>query len=151
MSLANGSFEVLPSDPVRKIFPFEIRSADKSLFFSASTETARAEWIDTIILNLAYDALASSVLEDVIKVSFLSFLQTQRRKLTRNGQKASLWEVSVELKTGIANGTETLQPVEVPGEKKEEKKKRGFSMFKKKSDKEKPEKPEKPEKDKKKK
>ena len=70
ISLVNDtSVELLPADPAKNIFPFEVRSyGDKPMYISASSENERKTWTDCIIANIAYGQVANSLIDDVVRI-----------------------------------------------------------------------------------
>jgi hypothetical protein len=68
--------ETLPTDPVSKMFPFEIRNASGKYYFSASSDEERASWVETIIMNTSAAYVGSSFLDDVVKVLLWEILSS---------------------------------------------------------------------------
>jgi len=77
--------EMLPPDPTRGVFPFEVRSLDGHMIVSANTEEERKAWVDTIIGNIAYGKVAHGLLEDVIHVMIWEILQASGMNASQEG------------------------------------------------------------------
>ena len=70
ISLLNDTtVELLPADPAKMIFPFEVRNElEKPMFISAPSEEERKNWTGSIIANIAYGHVANSLIDDVVRV-----------------------------------------------------------------------------------
>lgn len=60
--------EMLPTDPTKNIFPFEVHNITGKFFLSATCDEDRSSWIETIISNISISNVLSNLLDDVVKV-----------------------------------------------------------------------------------
>merc|ERR1712137_1152915 len=66
--MEDTTVEMLPTDPTKNAFPFEVRNVAGKMFLSATCDEDRSSWVETIISNIALSNVLSSLLDDVAKV-----------------------------------------------------------------------------------
>ena len=66
--MEDTSVEMLPTDPTKNAFPFEVCNIAGKMFLSATCDEDRSSWVETIISNIALSNVLSSLLDDVAKV-----------------------------------------------------------------------------------
>lgn len=79
--------EMLPTDPTKNIFPFEVRNIVGKFFLSATNDEDRTSWIETIISNISISNVLSNLLDDVVKVMIWEIINSPDLHTETEGER----------------------------------------------------------------
>jgi len=65
--LEDTTVELLPTDPTKSIFPFEVSNSKGKMFLSATSDEDRASWVQSLVLNIAVSNVGGILIDDTIK------------------------------------------------------------------------------------
>jgi len=65
--LEDTTVELLPTDPIKSIFPFEVSNCKGKMFLSATSDEDRAAWVQSLVLNIAVSNVGMVLIDDTIK------------------------------------------------------------------------------------
>lgn len=65
--LEDTTVELLPTDPTKNIFPFEVSNCKGKMYLSATSDEDRASWVQSLVINIAVSNVGLVLIDDTIK------------------------------------------------------------------------------------